>query len=247
LAIPSGYAIMIAMHPTPPPRSLRVWMNSFIPAHLPGFTSPLVVGEREGWTVLAPPEGERSIFTHQRAFNPATDADSLLHSHARLSWMGAAPMLEQWHRSHLAQEDTGDVAGEPPAGDVSRMAIKLVTHRTMASDADAAKLIHTTPRRPGQSPSGLIYLAIDCQSAEGSGLFYEWFGPASYRGVVIFDPTVRTVDFSGTISRFPAFEMYASINDGPAHAVVRTSPPRGSDLFTHGPGERPIRDGVKLP
>jgi hypothetical protein len=236
------------MHSASPPRSLRVWMSAFIPAHLPGYTTTLVTGKHEGWTVLMPPDGGRSLLTHQRAFSPATDADSLLHSHARLTWMGAAKPLEQWHRSQPAQEyRAGEAASDPPAGDTSRMAIKLITHHTIAADPDAARLIHNAPRRPGQSPSGLVYLAVDCQATESSGLYYDWFGPASYRGVVIFDPKSRTVDFSGTVSRFPAFEMYVSVNDGQAHKVVQSSPSRGRDLFTHGPGERPVRDGVKLP
>jgi hypothetical protein len=222
-------------------------MNAFIPAHLPGFTTTLVAGDREGWTVLMPPDGGRSLFTHQRAFSPATDADSLLHSHARLTWMGAAASLEQWHRSQCAQEyRAGEDTSDPPAGDVSRMAIKLLTDRTIAVDPDAARVVHNTARRPGQSTAGLVYLTVDCQAAESSGLYYEWFGTASYRGLVTFDPKAQTIDFSGSVSRFPAFEMYVSINDGQVHRVAASSPPRGRDLFTHGPGERPIRDGVKL-
>jgi hypothetical protein len=73
------------------------------------------------------------------------------------------------------------------------------------------------------------------------------FGDIVYNGVAIYDPRRGALEFHGEVHRFPGFEMYASVNEGPATGVFRLSPPRGSQaLHRVGPGRRPVKSAVTV-
>jgi Putative peptidoglycan binding domain/Protein of unknown function (DUF3238) len=69
-----------------------------------------------------------------------------------------------------------------------------------------------------------------------------------YQGTVTIDTTRRLVEFDGVIDAFPAFEMYASADNGPAAAVFRTMPLPGKDPWNlPGDAERFQSGSAELP
>ena len=49
-----------------------------------------------------------------------------------------------------------------------------------------------------------------------------------YRGTITINVSARTVKFDGFLDAFPAFEMYATANDGAGVAMFQTPPPPGN-------------------
>jgi hypothetical protein len=102
------------------------------------------------------------------------------------------------------------------------------------------------PRRADASGDE-VYLYFSCSATPACERMAAHFGDIHYEGVAIYDPRRDAIDFHGRIHRFPAFEMYASVNEGQAAAVFRVSPPRGSDAIHRvGAGTRPVKAAVAL-
>jgi hypothetical protein len=190
-------------------------------------------------------------------FSPAVDAPALLHSRARVHWRGGQPQIAQWHSSTVPIElsaasaeplDRSAESESRAAGGTSGMGFTLVSQRLQAADSSAARAIHLLPRRtPAKPDANWLYLTVASRCEPQRGLLYEWFGPMGFSGLMVFDPAGRTLEFSGHVSRFPAFEMYAAINEGAVQPVFRLSPPRGANLFARrGAADRPVRGFAAL-
>lgn len=87
-----------------------------------------------------------------------------------------------------------------------------------------------------------VVVHMNCHTSN-PGTSASWaFGDIDYVGMMVIDPVARSLAVDLKIGLFPAFEGYASINDGPAVTVFRYAPPAG-----FGPGRvpsgasRPIR------
>ena len=231
-----------------PMRSLRVWINAFIPGHVPDYTDQLSTGPHAGKTVLYGLAGSKEAYlTDQRMFSSALDAASQLHSEALIDFMASPAKLSQWHECDFAMP-LGE-GGEPPAAppaDVSRMAITMATVQTLSTHQAIARAVGMLPRRLNASAHEL-YLYFSAKATPSSEALAAHFGDLAYEGVAIIDPQRGSLDFSGNVHRFPAYEMYASVNEGPAVAVFRVSPPRGGDaLHRVGPGMRQVKATVSL-
>jgi hypothetical protein len=108
-----------------------------------------------------------------------------------------------------------------------------------------AKAVGVLPMRPG-STAELFYLYFAGAATPPCAKMAETFGDIEYRGVVIFDRERGTLDFSGSVHRFPAFEMYATVNESAPVAVFRLSPPRGAGALDHGGDLRPVKASIVL-
>ncbi len=53
--------------------------------------------------------------------------------------------------------------------------------------------------------------------------------PIDYRGTVTIDVFSRTVSFMGWVDEFPAFEMFGSVDGGPAKSLFLKSPDLGKN------------------
>jgi hypothetical protein len=231
-----------------PLRSIRVWINAFIPAHVPGLTDELTTGPHAGQTVLyGLAGGKEAYLTDQRMFAATTDAASQMHSEALIESLPSPARFSQWHECDFAMSLGPD--GEPaptPETDTSRMSVVRATPQTLSQHPEAARAVGLLPRRPG-SQNDELYLYFSAKATPPCPRMAEHFGDIAYEGIAIVDLRRGTLDFSGTVHRFPAFEMYASANEGPAVAVFTISPPRGETaLHEVGAASRAVKATVTV-
>lgn len=228
-----------------PVRSMRVWINAFIPGHVPGYTDELTTGPHAGKTVIyGLGGGKEAYLTDQRMFSSALDASSQMHSEALVDFVASPAKLSQWHACDFSTplDEQDDTARRPT--DVSRMHVTLATQRTLSSHREVARAIGMLPRRPDATAEE-IYLYFSAAATPVCEKMAAHFGDIGYEGVVIFDPPRGVLEFHGDVHRFPAFEMYASVNEAAATAVFRLSPPRGAQtLHRPGAGRRPVKASV---
>lgn len=229
-------------------RSLRLWINAFIPGHVPGYTDALTTGPHAGKTVLyGLAGGKEAYLTDQRMFSAALDASSQMHSEALVDFLASPAKLAQWHACDFSTplHEQGSEADKQPA-DLSRMHVTLATRQTLSTHRELARAVGVLPRRPDATPDE-IYLYFSAAATPACAKMADHFGDIGFAGVVIFDPPRRTLEFHGEAHRFPAFEMYASLNEGAATAVFRLSPPRGAQALSRpGTGRRPVKAAVTV-
>ncbi len=216
-------------------RNIKVWVNAFIPAHIPGYTTDILSGEHQGQTmILGPPGPAGSFLTDQRSFENATDAQSQMHSAGSIKFNAPKPQLTQWHECQFTTQLRGDdqqqlISDERESGDASRMKFTLLPHPALVRNPEALRLMRTAPRRSGPSApvDKRTYLFVDCRASFVSEKLANHFGDLHCRGLVTIDMVAKTADFNGQVGRFPAYEMYFSINDAPGVPIFRLSPQRG--------------------
>jgi hypothetical protein len=90
-----------------PIRSVKFWINAFIPRHIPGYTRAVPKGIHLGKTMIPGPQrpgfGARRIevsdcyLTDQREFSNDIHAKSRLHSEFRIDFGGGMSTLTQWY------------------------------------------------------------------------------------------------------------------------------------------------------
>ena len=186
-------------------RTVKVWINAFIPRHVPGKTEDVAGGD--GRTMLrGPVPGVSDCFlTDGRDFSSDIDASSRMHSEIEIDLSGPSEVF-QWHRCHATVEvDCEDGTEE------------------CRQEADTSDM---TFRDLRGAPDSLIH--IDLRGAANNPCF-TGSPDIDYTGTVTIDTRARTVAFAGMIDAFPAFEMYASIDGGPALTLFRTLPIPGKD------------------
>ncbi len=67
-------------------------------------------------------------------------------------------------------------------------------------------------------------------------------GDIDYTGTVSYERETRTLELDGKIDDFPAFEAYATLNDGAGVTLFRLPPPPGNTVMNlPGPPHRPVR------
>jgi hypothetical protein len=224
-------------------RTIRLWVNAFIPSHIPGYTTDIPSGPLQGQTMLlGPPGPPGSFLTDQRQFANSIDAAAQMHSHACLTFPAGKPKLVQWHQCQFASElradddqhelrpETSEESLDEPS-DISRMNFTLLPHPSLIHDAETQRLISSLSRPDRTTDESRIHLMVDCSSRFPSDKLAEHFGDVTCRGVAQIDLEAKTVEFNGKVGRFPAYEMYLSINDAPGIPVFRLSPPRGAETL----------------
>lgn len=187
-------------------RTVRVWLNAFIPREVPGKTSE-AAGPNAGRTMLhGPIPGVSDCFlTDDRDFSDDPSASSRMHSEIEIDLSGPTELF-QWHDCHPTVEidcEDGEVECLQQA-DTSRMQFTDLR-------GDPGSLVHVDLVAAANNPCFTGSPDIDCS------------------GTITINVQARTVAFDGVIDAFPAFEMYASVDDGPALALFRTLPLPGKD------------------
>jgi hypothetical protein len=197
-------------------RSIKFWINAFIPKDIPGYTRPVpgsVITMIPG-PVLVP--GSYCYHTDQRGFSYEIHANSRMHSEARLEPrpFGAPPSMTQWHKCDTTTEcncKDGRVTCSKK-GLTSRMKFVLV------------------PARIG-SPTGLAEIKVSCAANNPCSRSSRLFGDIDYSGLITISFVARSIEFDLKIDAFPAFEAYAAINDGAGAKVFQIPPPRGNTVM----------------
>jgi hypothetical protein len=221
-----------------PVRTIRVWINAFIPQHIPRWTRPVPQpddDERPNATMIPSSQPDQpgtavGYFTDQRGFSNALDAPSQVHSEAYIDLTGPKPLLAQWHECRFTTPVDGPE--RPKAAlpeDPGQLRFLLLPHRSLIRDPAIAKLVGTMPwRGSGPSPAEPIHVHF-CGEAELPLVgVAEPLTHVAYSGILRIDRDAQTIEARAMVSRFPAFEMYAAVNEGPGRPIFRLFLPRGS-------------------
>jgi hypothetical protein len=147
--------------------------------------------------------------TDQRSFSADIHAKSRMHSEFKLAYSRGTPTMTQWHNCDLTTElDCEDGCVEcQKTGKVNRMKFELV------SVGSNAEIVMDCAASNPCSPSSRLFGDIDCEA------------------VIRYDPVARLLEIEGKIDQFPAFEAYATMNDGAGVAIFQLSPPAGNTVM----------------
>jgi hypothetical protein len=151
--------------------------------------------------------------TDQRSFSNDIHAKSRMHSEFRLDFAQSAVKMTQWHNCDWTTEcDCEDGTVECyKQGKTDRMTFRL-------------KL------GAGASASAPVVVEMTCSACNPCAPSSRWFGDIDYEGTITVDRTARTVLIDAKIDSFPAFEAYATINDGAGVPIFQMPPPAGNTV-----------------
>jgi hypothetical protein len=212
-----------------PIRTVKIWINAFIPRTISGYTRPVPKGIHAGKTMIPGPFPVSDCFlTDQRDFSNDIRAKSRMHSEVKVDFTGSRATIKQWHNCDWTTEcdcEDGDVECHKK-GSNGRMNLQL--------------LPASTPR--------LAVISVNCAASNPCAPISRLFGDIDYNGTFTVDQAARSVTFKGKIDKFPAFESYVAANDGRGIAIFKESPPAGNtvgDLPRN--ANRPIYKRVTIP
>ena len=236
-------------------QSVKFWINAFIPANIPGYTITVPAGPHAAKTMIPGP-GSMNIriaipgvpasgldflqgmvggsyrtadlelfradgvgvsdcyLTDQRTFSKDIHAKSRMHSEFRIDFTGSTARLTQWHNCDYTTElDCED-------GDVE-------CHKKGATDRMSFRIRSSGP----PASTGPIAIEMECAAYNPCSPSSRLFGDIDYKGTVTVDPVARRVEVDAMIDQFPAFEAYATINDGAGVALFQIAPPSGNTVM----------------
>jgi len=195
------------------PRRLSIWINAFLPAILDKDILRVVpAGQYHGQTAIVGPIASINdlFLTDQRSFSLDATASSRLHSLIEVDFDSQAIVREIHGCSPTVElDDDGDVECGPARASTSGMHFKDSTF-----SGPTEYLTFETTLKAGASN----------RCWKGSfDIDYSGKVSAARR---LTDNTVL-VTYDMLIEPFPAFEMYASVNNGPPIALFRRLPKPG--------------------
>jgi hypothetical protein len=182
-------------------RSVTIWVNAFLPRDIAGRTTTLLDGPCAGKTAIVGPAYD---LTDQRGFSRAREASSRMHSCFAVDFTASTPTVAQVHRCDPT------VMCEPGAP---------VPRRARASVSRMAGVV--------SSVTPLLAIRLDAVTAHPFPGLASIHGDIAYRGDIAIDPATRTIAVDLMVQLFPAFEGYASIDDGSPAILFHHAPPPG--------------------
>jgi hypothetical protein len=197
--------------------SIKVWANAFIPLNVPGYTKVVPKGPFKNRTMIPGPFAWSDCFlTDQRDFSEHIHAKSRMHCEARVDLLTNPPKMTQWHNCDFTTECDCDDGEEEchEQGKTTNMSY------VMAYDPKLSTVRLNLAARAWNP----------CSPASAVG------GEIDMKMKFVLDTTNKTLVCSATVDSFPAFEAYATINDGAGVAIFHQPPPTGRTVMDL-PGE----------
>lgn len=192
--------------------SVKVWMNAFIPANVPGYTRVVPKGPHKDLTMIPGPFPTSDCFlTDQRDFSSAIQAKSRMHCEARVDLRGAVPTMAEYHNCDWTTEcdcEDGDVECKDKGGTKSMKYLLLPVAKGKFELRLKAHAWNPC------SPSSAVGGEIDMQAT------------------FAIDVDAKTLRFAAVVDSFPAFEAYATINDGAGVTIFTKAPPKGNTVMS---------------
>ncbi len=224
-----------------PINSVKFWINAFIPLNVAGYTIP-VPGHGAQTMIPGPAVNPLSdcYHTDQRGFSNHIHASSRMHSEAKIDFSGGSPLLTQWHNCDETVECDCEDGDEEcrEKGATNNMKIKLLPPVVSPTPSLGA---FPSPAMPVSSP--LVTLEIKCAAHNPCAPSSTLGGDIDLEGKVFIDRNARRIECDLKIDAFPAFEAYATINDGAGVMMFQIAPPFGNTVMNL-PG--PATRGVKI-
>jgi len=248
-----------------PIQSVKFWLNAFIPKNIAGYTRN--VPGKPGLTMIPGPQrpiilprgtpllGEVRLdisdcyHTDQRGFDSFINASSRMHSEFKIDFTTPVPTMTQWHNCDFTTECDCEDGDEEchKKGAISRMGFRLrsiVTPPALPSRPNPGPV--RTNQIAGAPRVGFAIVEMDCHASNPCAPTSRYFGDIDITGLITIDVASRSIEFDGLIDAFPAFEAYATINDGKGVALFREAPPQGNTVMNlPGDANRPIRRFIK--
>lgn len=201
-------------------KTVKVWINAFIPRDLPDLTFP-APGASAGKTMVKGPLGT-CFLGDQRTYDDYIHASSRLHSELSVDVATVKPLLE-WHNcdpTHQIDATTGVVKAKAQASTKNMRFLRLRgSSSRFEFDVEAAA---RNPLLP--SPD------------------------VDFTGTITVDVAARTIRFNGKVDQCPAFEMYASVNNTKALPVFKTKPLPGKTMWNlPGAANRAVNEIIPIP
>ena len=230
--------------------SVKFWINAFIPRDIPGYTITVPAGPHQGKTMIPGPgatnirptirgvpysdidfmrgmmgqpyrSSDVELFradgvgvsdcylTDQRSFSTDIHAKSRMHSEFRLDYSGSSVSMTQWHNCDRTTEvDCEDGCVEcDKKGASNRMEFIL---KSFTADAE---------------------VDMDCAANNPCSPSSRLFGDIDYEGTIRYNPASRLLEIDAKIDQFPAFEAYATLNDGAGVPIFQIAPPLGNTVM----------------
>lgn len=189
-----------------PLRSIKFWINAFIPRNISRLTKRVPKGKHSGKTMIPGPFPISDCFlTDQRSFSNHVHAKSRMHSELKLIVQGSNATFTQWHHCDLTCEcDCED--GEP---ECEKKSSSTDMRFTLPSRIDVVQPMTVKLKGAANNPCHTGSPAID------------------YMGAITIDLAERSIEFNGKVDAFPAFEAYATINDGAGVTMFQILPKPG--------------------
>jgi PKD repeat protein len=214
-------------------QSVKLWINAFIPSSIPGLTLTAPAPFAPS-TVIRGPEPLYQLngalyMTDQRSFSSDPSASARMHSEVWLD-VTFGPLLQNEIERTDRTEEIGQLSPQPysvaclKAADTSRMHFQNVRGSSDLIQIDIA----AAANNPCTAPLSILPTP-----------------DISYTGTITIDVPARTISFNGFIDSFPAFEMYAAINNHPPLTLFMIPPPPGNDPWNlFGPANVPVNVSV---
>lgn len=197
--------------------SVTFWLNAFLPRDIIGATTTLREGPQMGLTAIS---GPLCCLTDQRNFSNNIHARSRMHSQVTIDLSDSPPTMTQNQRCDMTLEcdcKSGEVKRQRRA-DTARMKFSLAA-------VEPTVTIH-----------------MDCIASNPCSSASWAFGDIAYKGLIVIDPSERSITIDLMIGLFPAFEAYAAINEGRGATLFHYAPPAGMTAARTPTGAtRPIR------
>lgn len=226
--------------------SMKFWINAFIPLNVKGYTKP--IPGHPGKTMIPGPKFNLlsdCYHTDQRDFSNNIHASSRMHSEAKVDFTGGGQAMTQWHNCDETIEcDCEDGEEEcNKKGKTNNMSFKLLP----AVTAPNPLLAVPTPRLAIPTPvlpvsSSAITLEMKCAAHNPCAPSSTIGGDIDYEGKIYMDRTARRIECDIKIDAFPAFEAYATINNGAGVMMFQIAPPFGNTVMDlPGPATRAVQ------
>ena len=125
----------------------------------------------------------------------------------------------QWHQcspTNAVSLDTGELTCTA-SGNTSRMKFLNLRGNTTV-DPEGGVLID--PREK------IVQIDVD---AAANNPCVTGSPDIDFYGAIVIDPEAGTLEFNGMVDGFPAYEMYAAVNNGAPITIFQLMPPPGND------------------
>jgi hypothetical protein len=94
--------------------------------------------------------------------------------------------------------------------------------------------------------SSKILVEMACSASNPCAPTSRLFGDIDYTGRITIDVGARSLELVGLIDQFPAFEAYATLNDGAGFTLFRMPPPPGNTVMNlPAAADRPVKFRVE--
>lgn len=213
---------------------LKIWLKAFIPHDIETAKTIPGSGPHAGKTMIpSPPPLSAYFLTDQRGFSPYLDAHCRMHSEIEID-VDSGQMIRQFHTCYPTIQVDPDTGEEKCHQSADTSDMYFSDFRAADGGLTLAVDLHASTKNPCvQIATIKLSPNLDYEGTLAIQL------PEDRRKALLL--------FDGKIEAYPAFEMYAIVNDGPTQMIFQEPIKPGSGILNlAGPPARSINCRVEL-